>query len=179
MKDLIFLPIEIDIPQTDFSIEKQSVKTFNGLWDTKILEDEINHPYIKHLIDQLPYQRVTLAKYNTQETDVPPHVDVQPSWTTTVDEYNHIVDNEPAGYRIILIGSNNKLEVHDGKQWRIAKVPKVPFAYLLHSTIYKHRVLGEVGRKTLYFRGYLNPAAHRELIEKNLQKYGEYAIYSQ
>jgi hypothetical protein len=179
MKNLIFLPIEIDIPETIFSIEKESIKTFNGLWDTKVLEEEINHPGIKYLADQLPYRTITLAKYNTQETDIPPHVDVQPTWTSTLDEYHHIKDNEPAGYRIILIGGKDKLEVHDGHQWKTAAVPSVPFAYLLNSTTYKHRVLSETGRKTLYFRGYLDLEKHQKIINDNLKKYSDYAIYSQ
>ena len=37
MNDLIFLPIEIDIISTTFSINRPTKLTFQGLWETKEL----------------------------------------------------------------------------------------------------------------------------------------------
>lgn len=177
MKKLIFLPIDLEIINTDYSIESRIEKTFGGLWDTKFVSP--NNPQLTDIIKQLPYQRISLIKYNSQATDIPPHIDVQPSYIKIPNEYEHIISNEPAGYRILLSGKIDKLEVFDGKIWRTAQLPVCPFAYVINSTETKHRVIGETGRKTLYFRGFLDPKKHRELINKNLERFKEYAIYAQ
>lgn len=177
MKDLLFLPIEIKIDKTIFDISNPLHKTFQGIWNTRLVES--NNPEIKSLIDQLPFSSISLIKYNTQAVDVPPHIDVQPEYVKNQDEYQHIKKNEPAGYRIVLCGNIDKLEVFDGKEWRIAHLPSCPFAYVLNSTKAKHRIIGEIGRTTLYFRGFLDVEKHQILIKKNLEKYGNYAIYHQ
>lgn len=180
MTDLIFLPIELSIDQTVFDFEIQSLPTFNGLWETKFLTDsDLSRPEIKNLCDQLPFKKITLIKYNRQSKDVPPHVDVQPFYVREKNEYEHIRSNEPAGYRIVLLGSADKLEVFDGKNWKTALLPKVPFAYVLNSTVTKHRVIGETGRMSMYFRGFLDQDKHRKIIDINLKKYQDYAIYAQ
>lgn len=180
MKNLLFLPIEITISETVFTVNKISQPTFKGLWQTKELnEEEIISSGINSITDQLPYEKITLAKYNTQPENIPAHVDVQSTWTRTLEEYEHIRSNEPAGYRVVLIGGQNSLEVFDGKEWRTAKLPQTPFAYVLNSTSCSHRVINDPGRQTLYFRGFLDQEKHQRLIEKNLKKFKEFAIYSQ
>jgi len=180
MNNLLFLPIEITITKTSFIVEKECIATFNGLWQTKELtEVDIESSGISEITNQLPYKKITLAKYNVQPSSIPAHVDVQPAWTKTQEEYNHIKSNEPAGYRVVLMGSKDSLEVFDGVNWREAKLPQVPFAYVLNSTSCKHRVKNESGRQTLYFRGFLNEVEHAALINRNLEKYKEYAIYAQ
>lgn len=180
MKQLLFLPIEIEISDTLFSVDKETRPTFGGLWQTKELtEEEICSTGIDTITNQLPYEKITLAKYNTQVSSIPAHVDVQPSWTSTPEEYLHIKKNEPAGYRVVLIGKADSLEVFDGIEWKKAILPRVPFAYVLNSTDYKHRVTEENGRQTLYFRGFLDQVKHQQIIEENLEKYREYAVFSQ
>lgn len=175
IKNLIFLPIEITIDKTVFNILGPSYKSFQGLWNTQLIEP--NSPEIKPILDQLAFSSISLIKYNIQAIDIPPHVDVQPEYVKDQKEYQHIRENEPAGYRIVLSGSTDKLEVFDGKDWRIAYLPSCPFAYVLNSTVVKHRVIGESGRRTLYFRGFLDMKKHRTLIKKNLEKYSDYALY--
>jgi hypothetical protein len=175
MKDLIFLPIEITINKTIFNFDTPSHKTFGGLWDTRLVDE--SDPEMQHIIKQLPYLKLTWFKYNTQAMDVPPHIDVPYNFVKDRKEYQHIRKNEPAGYRVVLEGSTDKLEVFDGRQWRVAKLPSCPFAYVLNSTISLHRVVGEIGRKTLYFRGFLDEIKHREMILKNLNKYRDFAIF--
>lgn len=177
MKKLIFLPIELEINNTEFDIESKIEKTFGGLWDTRfVISDD---PQIADIVKQLPYQTISLIKYNHQATDIPPHVDVQPAYVKIPNEYEHIISNEPAGYRILLSGKIDRLEVFDNKEWKVAYLPKCPFAYVINSTHTKHRVIGETGRRTLYFRGFLDPKKHQDMIDKNLKKFREYAIYSQ
>ena len=180
MKNLIFLPIELEIEQTVFDFDIHSLPTFDGLWETKFLtNDDLDRPEIKSLCDQLPFEKITLIKYNRQSQDIPPHVDVQPFYVKEKKEYRHILSNEPAGYRIVLSGTADKLEVFDGQSWKTAFLPKVPFAYVLNSTTTKHRVISETGRMSMYFRGFLDRDKHQKIIEQNLQKYSDYAIYSQ
>ena len=91
MNDLIFLPIEIDIISTTFSINRPTKLTFQGLWETKELNEwELHKSEIGYIADQLPFKKITLVKFNTQSSMIPPHVDVQQKWTTTVEEYHHI-----------------------------------------------------------------------------------------
>lgn len=175
MKDLIFLPIEITIDRTEFDIDSPLHKTFQGLWDTRLVDE--SNLEIKKIVDQLPYSKLTLIKYNSQAMDVPPHIDVQTNFLKDTEEYQHIRKNEPSGYRVVLVGSTDKLEVFDGSKWCTARLPRSPFAYVLNSTIALHRVIGETGRRTLYFRGFLDEVKHREILLKNLEKYREYAIF--
>lgn len=175
MKDLIFLPIEIDIDATAFNFDGPSHKTFGGLWDTRLIDE--SDPQVEKIIKQLPYLKLTWFKFNVQAKDVPPHIDVQCNFVRDQKEYQHIKENEPAGYRIVLSGSTDKLEIFDGKRWQVARLPNCPFAYVINSTISLHRVLEETGRKTLYFRGFLDETKHKEIISINLEKYREYAIF--
>lgn len=177
MKKLIFLPIELDIRTTEYHIETKEKKTFNGLWNTKFISS--THPELSTIINQLPFSMITMVKYNTQTSDIPPHIDVQKKYIRVSGEYEDIRSNEPAGYRILLCGSPTKLEVFDGKEWIVSKLPLCPFGYVINSTDTKHRIIGETGRNILYFRGFLDRDKHIRLINKNLEKYREYAIYSQ
>lgn len=177
MQDLIFLPIHIAIDKTAFDIARPVHQTFQGLWNTQLVAE--SDPEISSIVEQLPYSKITLIKYNTQAADVPPHVDVRPEYVKNQEEYKHISSNEPAGYRIVLGGRTDTLEIFDGSQWRIAYLPSCPFAYVLNSTDVKHRVIGETGRNTLYFRGFLDIEKHQTLIKNNLEKYRDYAIYRQ
>lgn len=175
VKNLIFLPIEIEIDKTVLNILGPTYKSFQGLWNTQLIES--TNPEIKSIIDQLAFRSISLIKYNTQAVDIPPHVDVQPEYVNNQKEYQHIKENEPAGYRIVLSGSTDKLEVFDGKDWKIAYLPSCPFAYIINSTVVKHKVIGETGRRTLYFRGFLDVEKHQSLIQKNLEKYRDYALF--
>lgn len=175
VKTLIFLPIEIEINKTFFDVLGPVYKSFQGLWDTQLIEASSSE--IKPIVDQLAFSSISLIKYNMQAVDIPPHIDVQPEYVDSQQEYLHIKENEPAGYRVVLSGGTDKLEVFDGRDWKIAYLPSCPFAYVLNSTIVKHRVIGESGRRTLYFRGLLDVEKHRALLKKNLEKYKDYAIY--
>lgn len=175
MKDLIFLPIELKINKTSFNTINPLHDTFQGIWNTQIIDDVDLE--IKEIVDQLPYSKITLIKYNTQSKDVPPHIDVQSNFLESSEEYQHIQEHEPAGYRIVLHGACDKLEVFDGKEWKIARLPQTPFAYVINSTNAFHRVIGENGRKILYFRGFLDVDKHKKMIEKNLYKYSDFAIF--
>lgn len=178
-KNLIFLPIDIDLKDIDnFNTEAQSIETFGGLWKTSFIGDEVyDNPVLKYISEQLPFQKITMGKYNTQNNCIPSHIDVQKSYVNDDIEYYHITSMEPAGYRIVISGHRDALEVYDGKNWITAYLPKTPFAYVLNSTTAYHRVEGEIGRTTMYFRGILDEEKHSKLLENNLTKFKDYAIF--
>ena len=89
----------------------------------------------------------------------------------------NILKNEPAGYRIVLKGKKDVLEIFDGRDWKKVLLPEVPFAYVINSTKFKHRVVGDTGRKTLYIRGSLDENLHNQLIQRNLKEYYNYALF--
>lgn len=179
-KNLIFLPIDIDLKNiNNFNTKSQSIETFEGLWKTSFIGDEVyDNPVLKYISEQLPFRKITMGKYNTQNNCIPSHIDVQKSYVNDDDEYYHIKSMEPAGYRIVISGSSDALEVHDGKKWVTAYLPKTPFAYVLNSTTTYHRVKEEIGRTTMYFRGILDEEKHNKMLERNLIKFKNYAIFS-
>ena len=79
----------------------------------------------------------------------------------------------------MLIGQSDSLEVFDDRKWQKARLPRVPFAYVINSTRSMHKVSIEAGRQTLYFRGILDENKHSELLKTNLNNYRDYAIFSQ
>ena len=188
MNNLLFLPIKINIPDIPHSIDDKlydlnkvvyfetwSVTEFTNINEIK------KHPSFKIIIEQLPFKQITLFKENIQLKDVMAHVDVnfnyQSKGLISYEEHDNILKNEPAGYRIVLKGKEDALEIFDGKDWKKVLLPKVPFAYIIYSTKIKHRVIGDTGRKTLYIRGSLDENLHNQLIQKNLKEYYNYALF--
>ena len=107
-----------------------------------------------------------------------PHFDVYlNSKFIEEEELNNIQENEPCGYRLVLKGSTDALEVFDGEKWICPILPSVPCCYLIDSTRLKHRVKNDPGRELLYFRGLVDKTKHLKLIEKSMKKYGDLAIY--
>jgi hypothetical protein len=109
--------------------------------------------------------------------EVPKHLDVHSNMILEPGELDHIKTVEPAGYRIVLKGRKDSLFVYNGKTWINAIMPDVPGCYLLHSTQGLHKVNEDPGREMIYVRGYLDPIKHKNLIERSLIKFKDYAIY--
>jgi hypothetical protein len=172
---ILYLPIDINlsnmvIPEVDF---KNSVDgKYQPYWNTFKITDE----NLKHIFDQLPFEKITNVYFKEQQSIVKPHVDVYPDMTFEVGEYKNILENEPAGYRIVLSGGTNKLFVKSGDEFKPAVLPTIPGCYLLNSTKGIHMVADDPGRKIIYIRGFLNPAQHTALIQKSLEKYKNLAI---
>ena len=188
MKNLLYLPIKIDIPNVDYNISDDNfnLKKYDYFetWSAKQFRDineANNHEGFKIILNQLPFKEITLFKQNTQLKDVMAHVDVNINYHSkgyiTNEEHDNILKNEPAGNRIVLKGKKDVLEIFDGKDWKKVTLPEVPFAYIINSTKFKHRVVGDTGRKTLYIRGSLDENLHKQLIEKNLKEYHSYALF--
>jgi len=108
---------------------------------------------------------------------VSPHYDVYPDMKFDEGEYANILNNEPAGYRLVIEGSTDTLHVKSGNTFELAQLPSVPGCYLLNSTAGLHMVKDDPGRKIIYVRGFINPDKHSALIDKSLKLYKDFALY--
>jgi hypothetical protein len=172
---ILYLPIDINlsnmiIPEVDF---KNLVDgKYQPYWNTFKITDK----NLKYIFDQLPFEKITNVYFKEQQSIVKPHVDVYPDMTFEVGEYENILENEPAGYRIVLSGGTNKLFVKNGDEFKPAFLPTVPGCYLLNSTKGIHMVADDPGRKIIYVRGLIDPEKHRTLIDRSFNLYKDLAI---
>jgi len=180
MNDLLFLPIDIDLSMLDFkhvSDPHPSTK-WNGYWNASFISEQtIKDNNLQPIIDQLPFTRITRFFHKLQTVVVPPHIDVSADMNYELGEFSHIRENEPCGYRFVLVGSTDKLFVKNDSGWVQAILPSVPCCYVLNSSKCWHKLDMDEGRETLYVRGFIDPTKQKELIERSLAKYKDYAIY--
>ncbi len=178
---LLFLPIDLKIPVLNFKQNNISSRltAYNPYWNSAtISQEDIEQNNLTEILDQLPFSKITTITHKFQEREVHSHIDVYPSMTFEEGEYRHILDNEPAGYRILLQGQADRLEIFNGIEWITANIPMIPGCYLLNSTIAKHRVKEDANRELIYIRGFLDKDKHLKLIERSYSKYKDYAIQS-
>ena len=183
---ILFLPLDIEIPQIDISKIQSTINVINGLtyiktaqyqqyWDTSKITETVDDT-LKSVLDQLPINKVTNVYYKEQRQAVSQHYDVYANMKFEEGEYSNIVDNEPAGYRLVLEGSTDVLYVKSGDTFKLAELPSVPCCYLINSTTGLHKVSDDPGRKIIYIRGFVDKARHRTLIEKSLNRYKNLSI---
>jgi hypothetical protein len=179
MSTILFLPIDIDLSTLSFTQKDRSVQLtdFNPYWDsTPIDQNSIIENRFYDILNQLPFSKITTMTHKIQQKAVGKHVDVYPSMKFAPGEFEHIKANEPCGYRLVLKGKEDSLEIFDGSNWITAITPSVPCCYLLNSTVGHHRVKDDPNREIIYIRGFVNPERHKRLIEKSLEKYQDHAI---
>jgi hypothetical protein len=183
MKTLLYLPIDIDVGIINFnrddSLRKMPTHGFQPKWwDSAILDfQSFEKNNLLPIINQLPYDKITMAMHKFQTTTVEEHFDVYPQMKISAEELQDIKDSEPCGYRIVIKGRNDVLEVWNGKEWLCPILPESPCCYLINTTSLKHRVKDDPGREIIYFRGILNKEKHRDLINRSLNRYKDQAIY--
>lgn len=177
--NILFLPIDIDLSNFDFTQLDNSTEltAFNPYWDSSLItEDTIIKNGFNRILDQLPFTKITTLSYKIQKGVVSEHVDVYPAMTFEEGELEHITTNEPSGYRFVIKGAKDSVEVFNGKKWVTAYSPAVPCCYVLNATSGKHRVIADADRRIIYLRGFLDESKHKALIEKSYIKYKNYAI---
>ena len=175
---ILFLPIDIEIPSLDISkITSSVVKEgkYQPFWKTIDITD-LNLTELKLVLDQLPFKRITNIYFKEQTKFASPHYDVYPDMHFEENEYENILSNEPAGYRLVLIGERDKLYVKSQGIFKPAVVPNIPGCYLLNSTESLHMVHFDEGRKIIYIRGFVDSVRHQLLIKKSLSRYKDLAI---
>jgi len=175
---ILYLPIDITIPVFDISKLHSSVYTgarYQPYWRTEDIS-QIQYPELFEVIDQLPFIKVTNIYFKEQKEFVKAHYDVYPDMTFEDGEYQNILSNEPAGYRIVLIGKKDKIFIKSKGKFKPAVLPTVPGCYLINSTESYHMVLNDSGRKIIYVRGLIDPEKHKALIDRSFNLYKDLAI---
>jgi hypothetical protein len=179
---LLFLPIDIQVDKINFTrtpdLKKVPAQIFQPPWWDSAILDKSSLAQFNHIIKQLPYDKISIVMHKFQNAPVGSHLDVYPSMKIGAEELSNINENEPCGYRLVLNGKDDVLEIFDGVDWLTPKLPTVPCCYLIDSTRLRHRVKDDPGREVLYFRGIINKDRNQELIEKSLKVYKDHAVYS-
>ena len=176
---ILFCPLDIELDDIEFSIVEGTpvVSKYNPYWNSTFISKEtIKKNNFDKVIEQLPFDKISHLQYKIQQQTVDSHVDVYPGYKFAPGEYKHILDTEPSGYRFIVKGAVDSLEVFDGTMWITTRVPKIPCAYILNSTSAIHRVKEDESRTTIYIRGWLNKERHLELLKRSYEKFSSYAV---
>lgn len=176
---ILFLPIDINIPKID-TIQPPSIimkGKYQPFWNTYSINESVDKS-LEFVLSQLPFEKITNIYYKEQLGPVSPHCDVYADMHFEQGEYTNILDNEPAGYRLVLEGSSDALYVKSGETFKLARLPSVPGCYLLNSTAGIHMVKDDPRRKIIYVRGFINSDRHKALIDKSLKLYQDLAIYN-
>lgn len=179
---ILFLPIDIDLSNFNFTQFDNSIKLdskYNPFWDSTVISpDTIVKNEFDKILNQLPFKKTTVLTHKIQQRPVSPHVNVYPDMMFEDGELKHIKHHEPSGYRFVLVGQLDSVEMFNGKEWVPALTPAVPCCYLLDSTTAKHRVKSDTGRTIIYVRGILDSNAHQMLIDRSYNRYKDYVIES-
>lgn len=176
--NLLFLPIDIEIPKINvIHLPSTIVKgKYQPFWNTVSIKESVDKN-LEFVLSQLPFDKITNIYYKEQVGPASPHCDVYADMHFEQGEYSNILDNEPAGYRLVLEGSTDALYVKSGNTFELAQLPSVPSCYLLNSTAGVHMVKDDPGRKIIYVRGFINPDKHSAFINKSLTLYKDFALY--
>jgi hypothetical protein len=180
MKDLLFLPIDIDLSMLNFRQvnDPHPATKWNGFWNASFISEQtIKDNHLQPILDQLPFTRITRLFHKLQTVVVPSHLDVSPEMNYDEGELDHIKENEPCGYRFVLKGQTDSLSILTSKGWTQATIPSVPCCYVLNSSSGYHKLKMDEGRETMYVRGWIDSVKNKDLIERSLLKYKDYAIY--
>jgi len=180
---LLFTPVDIQLDNLlDYTRPSTLKKVAPSLavpdwWDTVVL-DQPSLLRFENIIKQLPYDNLLVVRHKFQNAPVGIHVDVNHYMKTiSPEELASIQDSEPCGYRVVINGKPDALEIFDGANWIAPVLPTMPCCYLINSTRLQHRVKDDPGREILYFRGIVNKERNQQLIKRSLEKYKDHAVY--
>ena len=182
MKNILFLPIDVDLSQLDFKQLDASKKSgsWQGYWNATFISDEtVKQTQLDKILNQLPLTRITRLFHKIQTKPVVSHLDCQDDMIYEDGEYEYLKSIEPGGYRLVLSGSPKALWVFDNKEWHNVTLPCVPCCYVINATAGYHKLDVDSNRETIYMRGYVDQAKHQELLKRSFEKYKDYAVYFQ
>lgn len=175
MKKLLFLPVDIDISLLN-NIQQKNIRylpNWNPYWN--VSEVEITNE-IKKFCQQLPINKISKIYCKTQEKLVDIHKDTNKELCDPV-LYENLYNNEPAGFHIILKGNKNALSVFNGLKFVRTNMPETTNSYIMGITETLHKVDNDPGRLTIFIRGFIDAEKHKIFVNKNLEKYSDYAMY--
>ncbi len=181
--NLLYLPIDVEIPSINldreglYKVPPQILQP--KWWDTVVVNvDPERMKLFKPIIDQLPYVSEPMIMHKFQNIPVGPHFDVYKAMRIPDEEFKNIQENEPCGYRMVISGNVDRLQILKGEEWLTPQLPSMPVCYLINSTALKHKVLDDPGREVAYFRGIIDPQKHKKLLERSFAKYGDLAVWA-
>jgi hypothetical protein len=182
MKNIVFLPIDIDLTELNFQQLDNTSKAgkWNGYWDASFINEEtVKQTNLDRVLNQLPFTRLTRLLHKVQTVAVSAHLDCSTDMIYEEGEHDYIKSIEPSGYRLVLSGSTKALWVYDNKEWHNVTLPSVPCCYVLNASAGIHKLEADVGRETIFTRGYVDLEKHQEILKRSLEKYRDYAVYFQ
>ena len=178
----------VDIPK--FPISDLSFKTEAKWksWNFAKLTENDNTPYgvstLKESLDprliewftEFPYTTIRNIKFNIQENAVKPHIDFTDP-NKDLNLFTNNIKSEPCGYRILLCGSRSGslYVMHKGKKIYVT-MPEDTDVYVLGHTNTLHGVDDEPGRVTIFTHFEIDIERHKQIIERSLSKYKDYAV---
>jgi hypothetical protein len=182
MKNILFMPIDIDLSELDFKQLDNSKKSgsWQGYWDATFISDEtVKQTQLDKILNQLPLTKITRLFHKIQTKPVVSHLDCQEDMIYENGEYEYLKSIEPGGYRLVLSGNTKTLWVFDNKEWQQVNLPSIPCCYVLNATAGYHKLDPDPGRETIYMRGYVDEIRHQELLQRSFEKYKDYVVYFQ
>jgi hypothetical protein len=182
MKNIIFLPIDIDLSMLDFKhiCDPHPSTKWNGYWNASFISEQaIKDNNLQVILDQLPFTKITRLFHKIQTRVVDSHIDCHSDMIYDEGEYEYLKNIEPGGYRLVISGNPKALWIFDNNEWRNVTLPSVPCCYVLNATAGYHRLDLDPGRETIYMRGYVDEIKHQDLLKRSLEKYKDYAVYFQ
>lgn len=135
-----------------------------------------NYPDLVNWFNLFPYKTIRNIKFNHQLSAVIPHIDfTKPELDPDLHQNNRI--NEPCGYRVFLRGTRKEklYVVHNGEKI-YCNIPQDTDVYVLGHTSTLHGVDDDYNRWTFFTHFEIDQIKHKNLLDRSLQKYKEYAI---
>lgn len=166
-----------------FESQLFSLKLSNERYSDSIFDESQRetHGFLFDFVTQyLPFDQLVNLKIHRQYRDTTGvHIDfANPNDNILLFENNKI--NDPCGYRMVVAGSRHgSLHVENSKGEKVyPTLPDTTDWYCIGSTNVKHAVEKlEVGRMIIFTHGWINANTHNEIINRSLEKYGEYAVW--
>jgi hypothetical protein len=191
MSKLLWLPIDIPkFPYPDMEITTETTWIFwsfgkitesrESPYDVSVIKKEIliKYPLLEEWFRNFPYKTIRNIKFNIQNSAVFPHIDfTKPEANPQLFANNS--ENEPCGYRILIRGSRTKMMyVVDNGEKVYVDIPEDTDVYVLRHSEGWHGVDDEEGRTTIFTHFEVDPEENKLLIDRSLDKYKDYAIWS-
>ena len=190
MNNLLWCPIDIPkFPIENFRVQSEFKWNF---WNVAKLTDDQSSPYEKTTLSNnireqypefvewlknFPYLTIRNIKFNIQVGTVASHIDfTRPDLEPQLHRNNS--QNEPCGYRILLNGNrSNRLYIIRNGVKHYVTIPDSTDTYVLGHTNVLHGVDQDTDRITIFTHFEIDSVRHQQLLEKSIQKYGEYAVF--
>lgn len=139
--------------------------------------------FFNYINDNLPFKDLITVKIHRSRGAGAWHRDfVNPRANPGLYQHNQRL--EPSGYRMVIRGENSgslRVKVQEGQEYRDVEPVMPPDTqwYILGHTSAWHSQVGYLpDRYVLFCHAWLDEAQHREILQRSLEKYSDYAVWS-